>query len=523
MRRRSCTRTFKELPAGGASPKRKGIRFASWLLIFAILFLTVQAIFQPKWEEGLAATATIDGFYAEDKDTLDVVFFGTSHLICGISPMELYRDYGIKSYVLATGDQPIQTTYYWIREAKKRQKNMVAVVDVWSVLFTDQVTEEVVRQSVDDMHFSANKVAAIRTLCRTYGLKPFDFFFPLFRYHTRAGELTMEDVAYYFQDKHNLFRGHYPIAGYAYSEYQGLTLPKEPVTPVPLREENVAYLKEIVSYCREEGIPLVLTKMPVIDWSAEQHEAIEALAKELSVPYFDMNVAPDYQAIGLDPAVDYQGKDHLNMTGAVKVTKAFGGYLLSAGYISEEALHTPDAVDARWEADVPRYEHAYKSTYLPLVTDIDEFRRQVENDPDYLIFLGYHDAGLPVYSDAYAERLSALWIDPDEIRDRTTKLAKIIFDDALLAQEETDEETLSVAGEFARGDFDGRLQKKLAYEFLLRAGEKEILLNGKECTTTGATGLHVVIYSMEAADTVCEVCFIPVDNGDIYWQVRDIL
>lgn len=495
--------------------KKLVCRIIAWLLIFSVLFLFLQAVFMPKWQDGLAATTDIDGFYAEDKDTLDVVFFGTSHVICGISPMELYRNYGIKSYVLATGDQPMQSTYYWIREAHKSQRSMVAVVDVWSLLFTDQVTEEVARESVDDMQFSPNKLSAVKTLCETYGLPMFDFIFPLFRYHQRWTELTGEDVRYLFQDKHDLWRGHYPIAGYEYSEYQGVDLLDSTVTeeePPELKPENVEELKRIVSYCEAEGIPLLLTKVPLMTWTAERHNAVSEIADSCGATFFDMNLNPYYQTIGMDPEVDYQGKDHLNMTGAVKVSRAFGEYLLENGYLSEEAIGSPDSATDRWEADLPRYQHSYKSTYLPLVTDIHSFAEQIAGDPDYVVFYGYQDNGTPDFSPEYAEALSVLGIDPEKIMGRVTKLTKIVYNGEELLFRETDGEKLILSGTVDVGD--------IPYEICLKADDKAMVIDGKERSVPLANGLHVVVYSLEEADVICSVCFTPVGNGDIYWQVR---
>ena len=276
--------------------KKQVLSIIAWIVLFALVFLLLQQIVKPKWDEGLAATTDIEGFYAEERDSLDVVFFGTSHVICGISPMKLYQDYGIKSYVLATGDQPMQSTYYWIKEAHQRQPHMVAVLDVWSLLFTDQVTEEVVRQSLDDMPFSANKAAAIRTVCDSYDLPSFDFFFPLFHYHDRVTELEKKDVSSLFADKENLWKGHYPIAWWGHSEYGGVDLdpafPPELTASIPMEEKNIRWLQNIIHYCAKEQIPLILTKVPLLTWDQARHDAVEQVIAAEGGSFFDMNINP---------------------------------------------------------------------------------------------------------------------------------------------------------------------------------------------------------------------------------------
>ena len=510
--------------------KRKQVlSVTGFLLIFVLVFLLLQKILIPKWDDALAATTDIEGFYAEEKGTLDVVFFGTSHVICGISPMKLYEDFGIKSYVLATGDQPMQATYYWIREAHKRQPHMVAVLDIWSLLFTDQVTEEVVRESLDDMPFSVNKAAAIRTVCDSYGLPQFDFFFPLFHYHDRITELEKKDVTHLFSEKRNLWKGHYPIAWWGASDYRGIDPAPDPAAAaalaasVPLEEKNVLWLHNIIDYCKKEQIPLILTKVPLQTWDPARHAAVEQVLNAEGVPFFDMNVNPYYQTLGMDPTYDYQGQDHLNMLGAQKVTDAFGHYLLDAGYVTAESLAKTARAKETWDAQIPAYAHSYKGYALPMVEKIPEFLEQIANDPDYIIFYGYQDNGTPEFTPEYAKAASAFGFDEGQLLNRSTKQVKIVYNGEELLNEATDQEMLHLTGELEKGSapFGKRLQETLRYDFALNAWDKAMVINGKECTTALATGLHVIVYSMSEQANVCEVCFTPVANGDVYWQIRD--
>ncbi len=507
--------------------KKQVLSIVIWLLIFGLIFLLLQRILIPKWDDGLAATTDIEGFYAEEKDSLDVVFFGTSHVICGISPMKLYEDYGIKSYVLATGDQPMQSTYYWIKEAHKRQPHMVAVLDIWSLLFTDQVTEEVIRESLDDMPFSPNKALAIRTVCDCYNLPSFDFFFPLFHYHDRITELEKKDVTDLFRDKKNLWEGHYPIAWWGHSDYQGVNLdpnfPTELTASIPMEENNILWLQNIIHYCAKEQIPLILTKVPLLTWDQARHDAVEQVLAAEGIPFFDMNLNPYYQTLGMDPTYDYQGQDHLNMLGAQKVTDAFGQYLLEAGYVTEKTLaETAHANDA-WNRQIPAYEHSYKGYALPMVEEIPAFLQAITDDPDYIVFYGYQDNGTPEFTPEYAHAISAFGFDEQSLLTRSTKQVRIVYNGEEVLNDATDEEMLHVTGELKKGTapFGKRLKETLHYDFALNAWDKAMVINGKECTTALATGLHVIVYSMSEQANVCEVCFTPVANGDVYWQIRD--
>ena len=57
-----------------------------------------------------------DNFYdfynTLEKDTVDVLCVGSSHVYCGINPVQLYNDYGIAAYDLAAGSQAVWYSYF---------------------------------------------------------------------------------------------------------------------------------------------------------------------------------------------------------------------------------------------------------------------------------------------------------------------------------------------------------------------------------------------------------------------------
>jgi hypothetical protein len=59
--------------------------------------------------------------YFEQDEDFDVLFFGTSHVINGIFPMELWNDYGIVSYNFGGHGNEIATSYW---------DNIDAVIDI---------------------------------------------------------------------------------------------------------------------------------------------------------------------------------------------------------------------------------------------------------------------------------------------------------------------------------------------------------------------------------------------------------
>jgi hypothetical protein len=72
----------------------------------------------------------LEGLYNSD-DPYDVVLMGSSHINGGIDPNVLWKQYGITSFNYATGGQPLDVTYYLLREVLKKHTPAIVVVDLF--------------------------------------------------------------------------------------------------------------------------------------------------------------------------------------------------------------------------------------------------------------------------------------------------------------------------------------------------------------------------------------------------------
>ena len=68
-------------------------------------------------------------FLQEDTE-YDVLFFGTSHVINGIFPMQLWNDYGITSYNFGGHANSLAMAYWTMVNAVEYHKPKVAVLDL---------------------------------------------------------------------------------------------------------------------------------------------------------------------------------------------------------------------------------------------------------------------------------------------------------------------------------------------------------------------------------------------------------
>lgn len=57
-------------------------------------------------------------------------FFGSSHMACAISPMDLWNNYGITPFNAGVPTQTMPATYFELRELLKVQKPKVIVIEM---------------------------------------------------------------------------------------------------------------------------------------------------------------------------------------------------------------------------------------------------------------------------------------------------------------------------------------------------------------------------------------------------------
>ena len=339
-----------------ANALKKAGRCMIFSAIIGVLVFFLQRLLIPKWEpDGLwePVTSMIDGFYEEEKQTMDVIYLGSSNAFYDINPLIVYEEYGITGYVLGSGEQRIACSYYYLQEILKRQSPQIVVLDCLSVYATGSPEEEQNRKAYDYMPLTREKVASLKENMGE-GESLVSYLFPLVRYHGRIWELSGRDFTYLGADRH------YPLKGYAYSDKtaDGLpTLNMDVVLHEGIRmdERNITYLEKIKQLCDENRITLVLIKTPNIEWGRYEHDGISQLAQQLGVPFVDYNTF--YAELGITEQTCFLDGAHLNYRGAEKLSRHLGEYVSSM--MEEQPAHTAETKQ-EWDADC-----AYYRTFYP--------------------------------------------------------------------------------------------------------------------------------------------------------------
>lgn len=326
-------------------------RIVAFLALFGILIKVLNEIFTPKWEtDGRwePATQIVDGFYAEEKDTIDVLYLGSSNSFYDINPLIVYEEQGITGYVLGSGEQRLFTSFYYLQEALREQKPKVVVLDALGLFYQGRGEEEQSRKAYDYMKFSGKKIQSLKMAAGEEG-DIFSYVFPFCRYHARWSSLNERDFLYPVSDKH------YPLKGYAYSETVAEGLPDFNMESIihegiGINRENEYYFNEIRKLCEEKGIILLLIKTPNIEWGMIEHNLTSDLAEKNGISFCDYNTF--MHEIGIWEESCFLDGAHLNYVGAEKLSSHLGTVVVEC---MEEIPEKEERIEADWEADLSIY------------------------------------------------------------------------------------------------------------------------------------------------------------------------
>ena len=293
------------------------------LAIFAVIFTLANMLLQPKYMTDLEEGSFISQYYKESGNH-DVIFIGDCEVYANFSPLEMYRQEGITSYVRGTSQQLIWQSYYVLKETFRYETPKVVVYNVNAMRYSEPVSEAYNRLTIDNMRWSADKIGIIQA-SMTEEEDFLSYVFPILRYHSRFDELTAEDIQYLFREEDNTWNG-----------YQMHTSIK-PVGTLPAKRVQASYafgdicweyLEKMRLLCEENGTEFVLIKAPSLYpyWFDEYDAQIEEYAQTHGLQFYNFTECID--EIGLDFSVDtYDGGLHLNLTGTNKLSAYFAKIL----------------------------------------------------------------------------------------------------------------------------------------------------------------------------------------------------
>lgn len=332
------------------SKRAEIIRFIAFFLIFIILFIYVdQIVARKSLSNPHNDTVKIGGFHNEPQNTFDVITFGSSHAYCTVNPLVMWRDAGIPSYVFSSEGQPIDATYYYIKEALKTQSPKVAVIELYMLTSSKEYPEEMAaHDAVDYLPLSENKIDLINTIV-PHDMR-INYYFNFMKYHSRWQALSSQDFDMHFKKDVDIFRG------YAFIKERNRDIVSNGVyntaAPVEISDKNLEYLQKIVQLSQERHFNLVFLVAPFMPNAREAgiFKSIRSFADQNQVAMLDMNRM--YKELNFyEPGLFCDG-NHLNCYGSEKVSSYLAGYLKEKFDLADKRS---DSCYSTWNSDLPYY------------------------------------------------------------------------------------------------------------------------------------------------------------------------
>ena len=341
------------------------IKLIAFLVLLFICFEIVYNV--TKRKDSYIKTAD----FFKQEENFDVLFFGSSHMINTIFPMDLWNDYGIVSYNMGSYSERIVGSYYNLLLALEHTTPKLIVVDTYMLYQKDKYREEnknFVHKALDPYPLSYTKYLAIEDLFDGKNMLDncFEYLFNFSMYHSRWNELTEEDFKITNQYEKGAESQIAVVTPNKTSEFESIE------TYNGKENINMKYLRKTIEYCQQNNIEILLVynPYPATDDNIAISKYTQDIANEYNVNYINF-LSMDTVNYNTDC---YDANSHLNPSGARKVTDYIGRYIM-------ENYDIPD------QRENEAYSFWYEDYNEYIDLKIDNLEKNKKNLNNYLMLL----------------------------------------------------------------------------------------------------------------------------------------
>jgi hypothetical protein len=279
--------------------------------------------------------------FVHDKSPVDVVILGTSESQDCISPIVMWRDYGITSYNLSVEGNFMDLNKPILQNAMHYHKPQIAVIDVDKLVVykrsvdpKKEMGDLVACRALDGFPISYTKIKSVLEFTDDKQARA-DILLHFPEYHNKWKNILPADIN--LRPEINHTKGckqmfiNYSDVGTVHNgmpeEIRNNKQSQATVSDDVKEYHDYGYLddlRELVRYCKSNNIKPLLIKVPFIATADEKEQLkyAEIIAKAEKVPFVNM---VDKNVVNYD--IDCYDKDHLNFSGENKVSEYLGRYL----------------------------------------------------------------------------------------------------------------------------------------------------------------------------------------------------
>lgn len=331
------------------------VQIAGFVGIFLLLLVPVSYMVRTNGD----VKDRFSGFYAEKKDSLDIVMIGSSPVFPYYAAPKLWGETGIAMYPLSSNVQRPAAMKYLVEETEKSQSPSLYVFEMRMFTIEDEGMREnmaYTRGVTDNMRYSLQRVRTIQALVPEEDEEGrLSYYLDIMKYHTNWKMLALPS-----EWANMAYRKAHPYKGYTF---------KDEVGPQPMPDcggaegqraippEQEACLRDLLSFLQEEGKEGLFIVSPYGESLEEQqmYNYMEEIVTAGGYRFLNMN--NHYEEIGIvfeEDFADYGS--HTNAVGAEKCTDFLREYLLEHYTFTdkrgEDAYQSWEESYDRWKTEM---------------------------------------------------------------------------------------------------------------------------------------------------------------------------
>lgn len=295
-----------------------------FLFVFFVIYVVLTYMKKPENVD----LRNITGFYAEEKNTLDMVYIGGSAAFVYWQPLKAYEEYGIASYNFATNSIQVELYKYMIKEVMKRQNPKLLVLDARGFQYRDydlKPKEASYRNVLTGTPLNKDKIEFIENNIPKY-LKEetTSYKHDLFLYHTVLENRNFENIFnMIFNKNKNDLKGFYFVPNA--KRMKKLRFRTDKVTSPSWTTINI--LNDLLEYLNTLDIEVLFIVSPYIEMEEEKEifNCIELIIEKAGYNFVDSNEY--YKDMKIDYDTDFYDYNHMNIYGSDKYTEFLSEYI----------------------------------------------------------------------------------------------------------------------------------------------------------------------------------------------------
>ena len=340
-----------------------------FLICAGVVFAYLSKVFS--MGDSDANRQTFKAFYAEEENTVDVAYFGTSASNRYFINPTAFHDEGISSFTLATMGMPLFYVPNLIDEVNKTQDPELYIIELrWVDKERDQITDAHIRRVTDNMKMSENRIDAIDKsfdymdgstgMLGDITYNKIEYVLPIIKYHGRLAQENMTPGDFKLTSSKNQTKGY--VLSPSTTKQVNQFMSRLSDEREPLSEMAETALNEVLDYCdslpEDKEVLFVLSPYSVKKPQMPKFNTAMDMVKERGYTVINFNTPEMYEELDIDWDYDFYNSKHVNYIGAEKYTS----------WLSEYIKENYDLEDHRGDSRYESWETAYEA-YCDYVKD----------------------------------------------------------------------------------------------------------------------------------------------------------